>query len=135
MIKNDYITTGAQRIEEELEKVLDSKKRTQLNLQMTKQLDSVISGKQKPITLSNPIHFVNGIIKDSSVSPEKRRLLYSHLSHYVDVFKETFSFDEHASRRQATSTFTFNHYSSIEEKKALAKVGSRTIFTEETAVF
>ena len=55
---------------------------------MHKQLNEVMSGKQKQSPLSNPIRlfaqdFIDGIANDSTVSPEKRWLLHAHLSKYV----------------------------------------------------
>ena len=90
MKKNDYITTGSERIQQTLNSlpVDDYNAKRQTSIQMSKQLNSIISGKQLPIPLSNPIRFlaqdfVDGIAKDSSVSPEKRCLFYTHLSQYI----------------------------------------------------
>ena len=91
MIKNDYITTNAQRTQKYLDKMpkgdYESKKRE--NLRRHKQLNEVISGKQRNIPLSNPMRFLaqkfaNDIANDSTASPEKRRLLFTHLSKYVN---------------------------------------------------
>ena len=88
MLKNNYITTGSNHIESELNKAMTESERQRLNLQMTRQLDNVVSGKQKPVKLSNPIHFlaqenVNSIVNESSMSPERRHLLYAHLQQFA----------------------------------------------------
>ena len=89
MLKNDYIATGSSHIESELNnKAMTKSERQRLNLQMTKQLDNVVSGKQKPVKLSNPICFlaqeyVDSIVNELSMSPKKRRLLYAHLHQFA----------------------------------------------------
>ena len=81
--------TGSNHIESELNnKAMTESERQRLNLQRTKQLDNVVSGKQKPIKLSNPICFlaqqyVDSIVNESSMSPEKRRLLYPYLHQFA----------------------------------------------------
>ena len=88
MLKNDYIMTGSSRIESELNnKAMTESEHQRLNLQMTTQLDNVVSGKQKSVKLSNPICFlaqeyIDSIVNESNVSPEKRCLLYAHLHQF-----------------------------------------------------
>ena len=57
-------------------------------LHRQKQLADIISGKQRPIPLSNPMCFLaeqhlENIARNSTPSPEKRRLMMTHLSKYV----------------------------------------------------
>ena len=90
MIKNDYILTHPERTQNVLDSLPDGDYETkkQANLQMQKQLNEVVSGKQKQSLLSNPMKllaqdFIDGIANHSTVSPEKRWLLHTHLSKYV----------------------------------------------------
>ena len=68
---------GSNHIESELNnKAMAKSEHQMLNLQMTKQLDNVVSGKQKPVKLSNPICFlaqeyIDSIVNESSLSPKK----------------------------------------------------------------
>ena len=49
MIKNDYILTSSDRIQNTLDEALgDAQERQCKNIQMSKQLDEVIVGKQRP---------------------------------------------------------------------------------------
>ena len=48
---------------------------------MQQQLDKVISGKQNKVPLAQD--FINDIARDSTVFLEKRKLLHTHLSKYV----------------------------------------------------
>ena len=55
---------------------------------MIKQLDEVVSGKYKPKKLSNPVRFlaqkyVDNIARESTLAPEKRRLLHTHLYQFT----------------------------------------------------
>ena len=66
MVKNDYIMTSSKQIEDTINDTPNNSERQRMNVQMVKQLDNVISGKQKPQKLSNPIRFlaqqyINGI--------------------------------------------------------------------------
>ena len=69
--------TGSNGIEGELNnKATTKSERQRLNLQMTKQLDNVVSGKQKPVKLSNPTCFlaqeyIDSIVNESSMSSKK----------------------------------------------------------------
>ena len=53
MIQNDYILTGSQCIQES-----NNEDRQRKNMQMSKQLDEVVSGKQKLKQLSNPLRLI-----------------------------------------------------------------------------
>ena len=71
MIKNDYILTHPERTQNVLDSLLDVdyKTKKQANLRMHKQLNEVVSGKQKPSPLSNPMRlfaqdFIDGIAND-----------------------------------------------------------------------
>ena len=55
MLKHDYITTGSDQTGDALDNAVSRKERQRINMQMTKQLDNVISGRQKTTRLSNPI--------------------------------------------------------------------------------
>ena len=58
MIKNDYILTNSERIQNVLDNLrpsADYETKKQTNLRMQKQLDEVISGKQNKAPLSNPM--------------------------------------------------------------------------------
>ena len=58
MIKNDYILTNPERIQNVLDNLppsVDYETKKQTNLRMQKQLDEVISGKQNKVPLSNPM--------------------------------------------------------------------------------
>ena len=55
---------------------------------MQRQLDDVVSGRQRCIRLTNPIYFftrryLDRLVKDSSLSLSKRQLLYHHLNNYA----------------------------------------------------
>ena len=57
-------------------------------LHRQKQLADVISGRQRPISLSNQMRFLaeqhlENIARNSTASPEKRRLMMTHFSKYV----------------------------------------------------
>ena len=90
MIKNDYILTHPERTKNVLDSLPDGDYETkkQANLQMHKQLNEVVSGKQKPSLLSNPMRlfaqdFIDGIANNSTVPPKKGQLLHAHLSKYI----------------------------------------------------
>ena len=48
MIKNDYITTSGDRMEQDLQNANNQPERQRRSIQMIKQLDEVVSGKYKP---------------------------------------------------------------------------------------
>ena len=55
---------------------------------MQRQLDQVASGRQRHVKLSNPLYlftqrYLSQLVRDSSLSPPKRRLLYTHLQNYA----------------------------------------------------
>ena len=77
-----------QNVPDNLPPSVDYETKKQTYLRMQKQLDEVISGKQNKVPLSNPMRllaedFIDDIARDSTVSPEKRKLLHTHLSKYV----------------------------------------------------
>ena len=89
MIRNDYILTQPTAIQQasNISKG-DSEKAEQVQMTMQRQLDDVISGRQRRIKLSNPIYFftrcyLNHLVKDSSLSSSKHQLLYHHLNNYA----------------------------------------------------
>ena len=89
MIKNDYILTSLDRIQNALDEAPGGAQERQCkNIQMSKQLDEVIAGKQGPKQLTNPVRplaqrYIDSITRNSSLSPVKRHLLHSYLSTYV----------------------------------------------------
>ena len=89
MIKNDYILTSSDRIQNALDEALGGAQEHQRkNIQMSKQLEEVIASKERPKQLTNPVRplakrYVDSITRNSSLSPIKRRLLHSYLSSYV----------------------------------------------------
>ena len=54
MIQNDYILTGSQCIQDVLNEESNNEERQRKNMQMSKQLDEVVSGKQKTETVIQP---------------------------------------------------------------------------------
>ena len=89
MIRNDYILTRPTAIQRasSISKE-DSEKAKQVQMTMQRQLDDVVSGRQRRIKLSNPIYFftrryLDRLVKDSSLSLSKRQLLYHHLNNYA----------------------------------------------------
>ena len=90
MIKIDYILTHSQRTQEKLNSMANKEFATRRRefLHRQKQLADIISGRQRPIPLSNPMRFLaeqhlENIARNSTASPEKRRLMMTHLSKYV----------------------------------------------------
>ena len=89
MIKNDYILTSSDRIQNALyEAPGGAQEHQHKNIQMSKQLDEVIAGKQRPKRLTNPVRplaqcYVDSITRNSSLSPIKHRLLHLYLSTYL----------------------------------------------------
>ena len=88
MIKNNYITTSGNRMEQDLQDINDQPELPRQSIQMIKQLDEVVSGKYKPKKLSNTVRFlaqkyVDDIARESTLAPEKRRLLHTHLYQFT----------------------------------------------------
>ena len=89
MIKNDYILTSSDRIQNALNEDPGSAQERQCkNIQMSRQLDEVIVGKQRPKQLTNPVRplaqcYIDSITRNSSLSPIKHHLLHSYLSTYI----------------------------------------------------
>ena len=78
MIKNDYILTHSQRTQEKLNSMAnkDFATRRREFLHRQKQLADVISGRHRPIPLSNPMRFLaeqhlENIARNSTASPGK----------------------------------------------------------------
>ena len=55
MIKNDYIMTSSERIQDTLNGTTNSNEKQHKAIQLSKQLDEVVVGKHNVIKLSNPI--------------------------------------------------------------------------------
>ena len=89
MIKNNYILTSSGRIQNALDEAPGSAQEHQCkNIQMSKQLDEVIVGKQRPKQLTNPVRplaqcYIDSITRNSSLSLVKCHLLHSYLSTYI----------------------------------------------------
>ena len=86
MIKNDYLLTRPTAIQHVAARDKDNAEHIQMAKQ--RQLDQVVSGHQKHVKLSNPLYlftqrYLSQLVKDSSLSPPKRRLLYTHLQNYA----------------------------------------------------
>ena len=80
MIKNDYIMTSSERMQDTLNGTTNSNKKQRKAIQLSKQLDEVVAGKHKVNKLSNPIRplvqrYVDSITKNSSLSPAKKAVL------------------------------------------------------------
>ena len=89
MIRNDYILTRPTAIQQASNVSKgDSEKAEQVQMTMQRQLDDVVSGRQRRIKLSHPIYFftrryLDHLVKDSSLSLSKCQLLYHHLNNYA----------------------------------------------------
>ena len=89
MIKNDYILTSLDRIQNALDEAPGGTQEHQhKNIQMSKQLEEVIAGKQRPKRLTNPVRplaqcYIDSITRNRYLSTVKRCLLHSYLSTYV----------------------------------------------------
>ena len=88
MIKNDYIMTSSERIQDTLNGTTNSNEKQHKAIQLSKQLDEVVVGKHKVNKLSNPIRplaqrYVDSITKNSSLSAAKKAVLRSYLDTYV----------------------------------------------------
>ena len=90
MIRNAYIVTSSDRIQDELNNNdKRPKERQRKSIQLSKQLDEVVVGKQKLKSLSDPIRpiaqrYVDIITRDSSLSPAHRQVFHSYLNTYID---------------------------------------------------
>ena len=97
MIKNDHIVTNTQRTQRYLDEMMprgdyengEIMKATTEKTCKDKQLNEVLSGKQRSIPLSNPMRFLaqefaNNIANNSTASPERCQLLFTHLSKYIN---------------------------------------------------
>ena len=90
MIRNDYIVTSSDRIQDELNNDNNKPQERQCkSIQLSKQLDEVVAGKQKLKRLSNPIRpiaqcYIDIITRDSSLSPAHRQVFRSYLNTYIN---------------------------------------------------
>ena len=87
MIQNDYILTDSQRIQDVLNKESNNEERQRKNMQMSKQLDEVVSGKQKLKQLSNPLRPIAQQYVDKltlSLPFAQRQVFRSYLNTYVN---------------------------------------------------
>ena len=87
MVKNDYIMTSSKRIEDTINDTPNNSERQWMNVQMVKQLDNVISGKQKPQKLSTQLDFSTTIYRQNCMRRQcvfpNCRLLHMHLSQFT----------------------------------------------------
>ena len=89
MIKNDFLLTrptAIQHVAAAAENTAEKNEHVQMAMQ--RQLDQVASGRQRHVKLSNPLYlftqrYLSQLVRDSSLSPPKRRLLYTHLQNYA----------------------------------------------------
>ena len=89
MIKNDFLLTrptAIQHVASAEKNAAEKSERVQMAMQ--RQLDQVASGRQLHVKLSNPLYlftqrYLSQLVRDSSLSPPKRRLLYTHLQNYA----------------------------------------------------
>ena len=94
MIKDDYIMTSGNRMEQDLQDANNQPEHQRRSIQMIKQLDEVVSGKYKLKKLLNPVRFfaqkyVDDIARESTLAPEKRRLLHTHLYQVMKKYPGT----------------------------------------------
>ena len=106
MIKNDYIMTSSERIQDTLNGTTNSNKKQCKAIQLSKQLDEVVVSKHKVNKLSNAIRplaqrYVHSITKNSSLSPVKKAVLRSYLDTYVSKIPWYMKADK---KEQATNT-------------------------------
>ena len=86
MIKNDFLLTRPTAIQHVAAENAEKNERIQMAMQ--RQLDQVALGRQRHVKLSNPLYlftqrYLSQLVRDSSLSPPKRRLLYTHLQNYA----------------------------------------------------
>ena len=106
MIKNDYIMTSSERIQDALNSTTNSNEKQRKAIQLSKQLDEVVASKHKVNKLSNLIRplaqrYVDSITKNSSLSPAKKAVLRSYLDTYVSKIPWYMKADK---KEQATNT-------------------------------
>ena len=87
MIKNDFLLTRPTAIQH-VAAAENAEKNKRVQMAMQRQLDQVASGCQRHVKLSNPLYlftqrYLSQLVRDSSLSPPKRRLLYTHLQNYA----------------------------------------------------
>ena len=98
----------------------------------------MLSGRQAPIPLSNPMRFftqkyINKIARDSSISKEKRRLLFRHLTHYVNkipLYLKRRVLITNSKRTQVTSTTAEEEVEQDKPKKS-GPLGPRKVPLKE----
>ena len=103
MIQNDYILTGSQRIQDVLNEESNNEERQRKHMQMSKQLDEVVSGKQK--LKSNPLRPIAQRYVDKltlSLPFAQRQVFRSYLNTYVN--RIPFYMKDRSSSDKATST-------------------------------
>ena len=88
MIKNDFLLTRPTAIQHVAAAENAAEKNEHVQMAMQRQLDQVASGRQQHVKLSNPLYlftqrYLSQLVRDSSLSPPKRRLLYTHLQNYA----------------------------------------------------
>ena len=87
MIKNDFLLTRPTAIQHVAAENA-AEKNEHIQMAMQRQLDQVASGRQQHVKVSNPLYlftqrYLSQLVRDSSLSPPKRRLLYIHLQNYA----------------------------------------------------
>ena len=85
MIRNDYILTRPTAIDG-IQGTTENEEISRAN--MHRQLSDVTTDIQSRVKLSNPLYsftqrYLNNLVNDSTISPHKRQLLYSHLNNYA----------------------------------------------------
>ena len=106
MIQNDYILTGSQCIQDVLNEESNNEEIQRKNMQMSKQLDEVVSGKQKLKWLSNPLRPIAQRYVDKltlSLPFAQRQVFRSYLNTYVNRIP-FYMKDKSSSSDKATST-------------------------------
>ena len=88
MIKNDFLLTLPTAIQHVGAAADAAEKNERVQMAMQRQLDQVASGRQRHVKLSSPLYlftqrYLSQLVRDSSLSPPKRRLLYTHLQNYA----------------------------------------------------
>ena len=89
MVKNDYLLTRPTTIQHVArDKNNDGEKNEHVQMAMQRQLDQVALGRQRRVKLSNPLYlftqrYLSQLVRDSSLLPPKRQLLYTHLQNYA----------------------------------------------------
>ena len=127
MICNDYIVTSSGRIQDELNNDNNNKpqERQRKSIQLSKQLDEVVVGKEKLKRLSHPIRpiaqcYIDIITRDSSLSPAHRQIFRSYLNTYVN--KIPFYLRGDTTNKKSTNTDAQSDRSNLKRKITTAIV-------------